>query len=255
MATWLIHLQVADALTDDLPELAINPLLLGAIAPDSGMPTAAGGFSPSKGETHFLTRNGKRPGRTHYHCDEIEFRCRYLEGIDELNDRTSFLVGYLTHLMVDNLWGQAIGLATKQRFIEPAEDRAEAWEMVKADWYDVDAIKLLRNPFVRGWLRFLNIPAARSYIDLVPTQNIRRLMMTIRKRYTLTATEAQVATSRTYPYLTASQANRFLENATEIVTEAVHRCLEASTSSESTSQHSYLDTSDVRLTRELLWAT
>jgi hypothetical protein len=255
MATWLIHLQVADALTDDLPGLSVNPLLLGALAPDSGYETPNGGFVPSKSDTHFLTRSGRKRGRSDYHCDEMEFRCRYLEGIDELTERTSFLVGYLTHLMVDNLWGQTIGLATKRRFIEPADDRAEAWELVKADWYDVDALKLLRNPFIRAWLRFLDIPAAHSYIDLIPTQNIRRLMMTIRKRYTFTAVEAQVAMSRQYPYLTASQSNQFVENATEIVAEAVHRCLDAGTSGEATDKHSFLDVTDVRMTRELLWAT
>ena len=259
MATWLIHLQVADAIADDLPGLSVNPLLLGAIAPDSGIQTSAGVFAPSKQETHFLMRNGRVPsgrhGRSHYHCDEIEFRCRYLEDTDELNDRTSFLVGYLSHLMVDNLWGQTIGLATKQRFIEPAEDRAEAWERVKADWYDVDAIKLLRNPFIRAWLRFLDIPAARSYIDIVSAQHVRQLMMMIRKRYTLTAPEAQIATSRTYPYLTVAQSNRFVENATEIVAEAIHRCLDADVSGEATDRHSYLDVGDVRMTRELLWAT
>ena len=41
MASWMIHLRIADKLLDKIPNLSPIEFLMGSMAPDSGIPTAA----------------------------------------------------------------------------------------------------------------------------------------------------------------------------------------------------------------------
>ncbi len=56
MASWMIHLRVAQGIYEKLNLVHKHEFVMGNIAPDSGVPTADGtGFVPDAGVSHFRT--------------------------------------------------------------------------------------------------------------------------------------------------------------------------------------------------------
>ena len=54
MASWMIHLRIADLLLDRIPRLDETAFVFGNIAPDSGIPNADWSvFTPSKSVSHY----------------------------------------------------------------------------------------------------------------------------------------------------------------------------------------------------------
>jgi hypothetical protein len=172
---------------------------------------------------------------------------------DDESDRVAFLIGYLSHLAADNLWSEVVGQTTIQRHIAPSRDPHAVWRMVKSDWYDVDAVAVLRNPFMRPWIRFTHQSHATSHIDLVSSRDIAARMLVIRNRYTLSAQDAHLAMSRSYPYLNGAQSQRFVDVACDAVTAAVVRALTEDAAGGGVDKHSYLDRGDIQNARELVW--
>ena len=59
MASWMVHLRVADKLLDRIEGLDESAYILGNMAPDSGVPNEDwSSFSPPGDVTHFRTRPG-----------------------------------------------------------------------------------------------------------------------------------------------------------------------------------------------------
>ena len=57
MASWMIHLRVADMLMDRIQGLDETAFVMGNFAPDSGVPNADWtAYSPSKAVSHYKTR-------------------------------------------------------------------------------------------------------------------------------------------------------------------------------------------------------
>ena len=54
MASWMVHLRIADKLLDQIPGLSPTEFIVGNIAPDSGVPIADwSAFSPPTKISHF----------------------------------------------------------------------------------------------------------------------------------------------------------------------------------------------------------
>ena len=117
MATWMVHLRIADRfldLFDSDAELAENhrieqtEFVVGNIAPDSGIPSDDWTrFSPPKMVSHFKTKDS--PGGADIDTDAFcrqhfsaEQRARY-DG-----KAYSFFLGYLVHLLSDIEWKKRI---------------------------------------------------------------------------------------------------------------------------------------------------
>ena len=57
MASWMVHLRIADELLNKLDGIDETAFIVGSIAPDSGVPNADWSvFSPPKSVTHFYKR-------------------------------------------------------------------------------------------------------------------------------------------------------------------------------------------------------
>ena len=102
MASWMVHLRVADALLDSLPNLTPTEFIVGNIAPDSGVPNADwSAFSPPTSVSHFKTAGKK--------ADPGAFAAKYLTRRQDYSpEQFSFYLGYLTHLLTDVLWSEQI---------------------------------------------------------------------------------------------------------------------------------------------------
>ncbi len=199
MASWIIHLRIADAL---LPHLDVEQthFLAGNIAPDCGYALGNDRFDPPTNVTHF-TSGGKQG------CDHSRFWEQF--GRDETDPaRLSFYLGYFAHLMTDVLWSELINLPLKQRFAELYRtDRTEYYRRVKADWYDLDHLFLRRHPDFPAWKRFLELSDYTN--DFLPYYGKQHLPVQFAHIQAFYA-EDHADAEREFPYLTAQEADAFV---------------------------------------------
>lgn len=98
MASWIIHLRVAEQIYQRLNIKPINEFVLGNIAPDSGVPANDGtGFIPSASISHFRTIDENGIKCIH----EDLFIRKYFSKERRLlytPEEHAFFLGYLTHL-------------------------------------------------------------------------------------------------------------------------------------------------------------
>lgn len=175
MASWMIHFRVAQTLLDRgafgaCPEGGtIEAFVMGNIAPDSGVPTPEGGYSPDKNTSHFMRRfegvpAGQNPERCHPHLFAREWLIPALDRGD--GTAAAFYLGYLCHLVTDNAWVRDFIYPAKVRFahlrlvdgIETPEGVARFYAFLKKDWYDMDFLYLCRHPDLPAYRIFLNTP-------------------------------------------------------------------------------------------------
>jgi len=103
MASWLMHLRIAERIKQRIPGIDFPYFIIGSIAPDSKVPyESQENCTPSKDTTHCKYKNNAAAN-----MDESVFFNKYLipEKIIIRSDRTrSFLWGYYFHLIADKLW-------------------------------------------------------------------------------------------------------------------------------------------------------
>lgn len=147
MASWIIHLRVADAVNRKLEIEPYDKFILGNIAPDSGVPYEDWSvFTPSAEVSHF--RGMDADGIKTVDLEKYIGLYMTKEQMAGYNaDEEAFHLGYLSHLLTDRLWADRIARRGKEQFEElHRENRAEFWKKIKADWYDLDFLFLKANP-------------------------------------------------------------------------------------------------------------
>lgn len=160
MASWIIHLRVAQALMDTLPSVGdVTAFAVGNIAPDSGAPNPDGvGYTPSKDITHF--QRVDEQGVKDIHPED--FMAAYLteEQVGRYTSRQyGFYLGYLAHLVTDQAWAEEMVYPVRDANIEWFRtDKEGFFAFVKRDWYDLDCVYLLHHP---------DFPAYRAYAEAV----------------------------------------------------------------------------------------
>lgn len=175
MASWMIHFRVAQAMLDrgalgEDPERALSEaFVMGNIAPDSGVPTPEGGYSPDKNTSHFMRRfEGVPAGQNPERCDPHLFAREWLIPALDRGDEVAaaFYLGYLCHLITDNTWVRDFIYPAKVRFAhlrlvdgaETPEGVARFYAFLKKDWYDMDFLYLHRRPDLPAYRLFLDAP-------------------------------------------------------------------------------------------------
>ncbi len=175
MASWMIHFRVAQAMLDsgawgECPEGELTEaFVMGNIAPDSGVPTPDGGYSPDKNTSHFMRRfEGVPAGQNPERCDPHSFAREWLIPAQERGDRVAaaFYLGYLCHLITDNAWVRDFIYPAKEQFAhlrltdgkETPEGVARFYAFLKRDWYDMDFLYLRRHPALPAYRLFLDTP-------------------------------------------------------------------------------------------------
>ena len=164
MASWMIHLRVAQGIYEKLNLPEKEAFVMGNIAPDSGTPTADGdSLVPDAGVSHFRTVDENGIKDVH----EEQFVARYFskEKCERYSEKEyAFYFGYLVHLLTDKLWASEIVYGAKEKFQkEFSEDNSSFWKRIKKDWYDLDFLYLKNNP---------DFPAFRIYEGIKEFKNI-----------------------------------------------------------------------------------
>lgn len=167
MASWIIHLRVAQQLYQQLHIEPTDRFILGNIAPDSGVPTADGtGFTPDAAVSHFRSLDENGIKRIH----EDLFVAQYFTP-EHRSSYTSteyaFFLGYLTHLLTDQLWARDIVYPAKEKQSALFQTNRELfWQTVKKDWYDLDFMYLKSNPAFEAFRIYRDTPDIQNtYID------------------------------------------------------------------------------------------
>lgn len=221
MASWMIHLRMADKLLSQIPGLSELEFIMGSIAPDSGVPNADwSAFSPSTDLSHFKDpqiKHGKGisiPKFLEEHFTPQQQK-RYNQG------EYAFFLGYLTHLLTDIFWADEIFQPAIRRF--PARTQ-EAIALIKKDWYDLDFLYLRQHPDFHAFHVFRNAAGFRNtYMDIFSADAFDDRRAYITGFYMGPREDLD----RPYPYLTAEQADRFIEDtAGRILKDLTEYCID-----------------------------
>jgi hypothetical protein len=209
MATWIVHLRIAEELLARIPGLDPARFAIGNIAPDSGIPDENWEkFYPPPEVTHF--QNEASPQRDL--ADLAFFRQYVLPLLAEPLDPQdfSFRWGYFCHLVTDNLWSQEIGRPTKARFAQQfAANPKFIWE-VKEDWYGLDFIYVRDHPDCLFWKIFLGVGIEETGLDFLPVAALKQRIDYIKEYYQRQDDEIQALFRRPYIYLSQAEMERFV---------------------------------------------
>ena len=137
MASWMVHLRVADKLFEQIENLDEQAFIMGNIAPDSGVPNEDWTvFQPPKDVSHFSEKSQNK------NINIEIFISQYLNDhlIKKYNKKEfSFFLGYYTHLLTDIEWANNVYEPLLQAYPkEAAEDKYKLVWTAKGDWYDLD---------------------------------------------------------------------------------------------------------------------
>lgn len=204
MASWMIHLRIADKLLDCIPNLCPIEFLMGNMAPDSGVPDESGiAFIPSTALSHYRIDDGsgRKIIESHRYIADFftpEHRRSY-------NDRQySFYLGYYVHLLTDVLWSELVAWPVREKF------PLATWDEIKEDWYHQDFLYLKKHPGFRAFRAYLgSVGFVNSYMDFFPSDAFDK-----RREY-ITSFYLQDRNNlyREYQYLTEKLADQFVDDA------------------------------------------
>nr|MBQ8245216.1 zinc dependent phospholipase C family protein [Oscillospiraceae bacterium] len=216
MASWMVHLRIADKLLEQIPGLSPIEFIVGNIAPDSGVPNEDwSAFSPPYAVSHFKTGTQK--------AGPEAFAAKYFTP-DQRAKYTprayGFYLGYLTHLLTDRLWSEKIALPSFRKHIggEPPF-RGPQVDTIKEDWYDLDFKYLRDHPGFRAFRVYLGAVGFRNeFLEEFSPDAIDNRRQYITSFYL----QGKENLDREYPYLAEAEMDAFVEEAAKAILDTLH---------------------------------
>jgi len=220
MATWIVHLRIAEKIIASIPGLDETLFAIGNIAPDSGIPDANWeNFNPPAEITHFQPEKV-----TAYRTDDLRFFRQYLQPLRSGETDVmafSFRLGYFFHLITDNCWYLRIGKPTTDRYADDfSADRLGTWELVKNDWYGLDHRFVRENPDTLFWRVFVNCSYNRSDLDFLPVEAVQQRIAFIQEYYQSRDERVEKMVRGPFRYLTAAEMDAVVEETTVLCLKA-----------------------------------
>ena len=213
MASWMVHLRIADKLLDLNPTLSPMEFIVGNIAPDSGVPNEDWTqFTPSTKISHFRSDPGTVVGKK-INIDAYTGKYFTPEQQETYSPRQyAFYLGYLTHLLTDILWAEKIARPSFQKHIgENASVKHPLVQTIKDDWYDLDFKYLRDHPGFRAFRVYLGcVGFVNEFMEEFAPDAFDNRRQYITNFYL----EGKDDLDREYPYLTEGEMDTFVEEAT-----------------------------------------
>ncbi len=216
MASWMVHLRIADNLLDKITGLDKNAFILGNIAPDSGVPNEDWSvFTPPVMVTHFRTRPEERT------YIDIEKYVRDYFTKDKKEKYTSreysFFLGYYTHLLTDIEWTKMThseGISEENAKKENMSLTEFIWKN-KEDWYDLDFLYLEEHPQFRAFNIYENTDDIKNvYMSVFPEDAFENRRDYICGYY---RSDNHGDLHRNYQYLTKERSDQFVDETTNVI--------------------------------------
>lgn len=213
MASWMVHLRIADRLLEIVKDLEPTEFVVGNIAPDSGVPNEDWSvFTPSTNVSHF--RKTDKFGKK-----EIVLECyvdRYFSEKQRANydaKQYSFYLGYYVHLVTDMLWKTKIfeGSVEKDKGAYEKDPTETVWKW-KKDWYDLDFLYLRDYPEFRAFKIYEQAAGFKNkYMEIFSEDAFDNRRVYITGFYH----EKRENLDRKYPWLNKEEMDDFVETAVE----------------------------------------
>ena len=216
MASWMVHLRVADKILDRIESLDKSAFVLGNIAPDSGVPNEDwSSFDPPGNVTHFRTRPEEK---TFIDIDKYVREFFTDEKIKNYTNREySFFLGYYTHLLTDIEWIKMVhseGVSEENAKKENMSYIDFVWKN-KKDWYDLDFLYLEEHPQFRAFHIYEDAEDIKNvFMDAFSEDAFENRREYICGYY---RSDNHGDLHRNYQYLTKERSDRFVEETVEII--------------------------------------
>ena len=214
MASWMVHLRVADKILDRIESLDKSAFVLGNIAPDSGVPNEDwSSFDPPGNVTHFRTRPEEK---TFIDIDKFVREFFTDEKIKNYTNREySFFLGYYTHLLTDIEWIKMVhseGVSEENAKKENMSYIDFVWKN-KKDWYDLDFLYLEEHPQFRAFHIYEDAEDIKNvFMDAFSEDAFENRREYICGYY---RSDNHGDLHRNYQYLTKERSDRFVEETVE----------------------------------------
>jgi hypothetical protein len=202
MATWVTHLRLAESLLNAGLALAVDPFLVGSVAPDSGVPKAdMSGYEPLKKVTHWHNAKGDVDAEAYYR--------RYLAVAGLTDDARAFHIGYYLHLLADVEWDRTLWQPKKQTplYLKALADMDGLVHEIKKDWYGLDFLYLQAHPECIYYERFRYLNDVPDYLDYLAPGLLTDSIQKILAYYRVPTFELQ----RPYSYLSQAEIDAYVE--------------------------------------------
>ncbi len=216
MASWMIHLRIADKLMDRLNNVETTEFIMGNIAPDSGVPNEDWSvFTPSGDISHF--KEESIDGWKNINIEKFinaHFTIEHIKGYTK--QEYSFFLGYYTHLLTDIEWVNQICKPSEVKFADLCEELGRVnfiWTL-KKDWYDLDFLYLKKNPDFRAFHLYEQSKNFRnSFMDIFSEDAFENRRQYITGFYL----NGREDLEREYLYLNEIQTEAFVEKTVDII--------------------------------------
>ena len=143
MATWIVHLRVAENVCRALKNVDETAFYVGTLAPDSGRMVDSFTYLPPKDVSHWKREGVSFEQRFE---DNAEFYKKYAENETDLYKK-SLYIGYYVHILTDTLFVRDV----IRPFIE--KNGRPFWraniDKIRAGWYELDFRFVEANPGYR----------------------------------------------------------------------------------------------------------
>lgn len=210
MATWIVHLRIADYYlkNNSIPKKYYREFIAGSLAPDCGygVKDSYGDFTPPPEITHWA------PGGLKLYCEYWKFRNVYLEN-KEKNSDYYFYLGYYIHLLVDIMWSTMMFLPTKIKYAAEYEKNPDYLQVIKVDWYDLDFKYLHDNPDFVPYKILTELTEVKDYLPYYEPGQLTEQIGFIRKYY---QDGGERVLDREYPFLNEHEMASFIKCASEL---------------------------------------
>jgi len=215
MASWMVHLRIADELLKHIDNIDETAFVMGNIAPDSGVPSEDWKeYYPPKTVSHFKTRSDDE---TFF---DIDAYCSKYFNEDLIKGYSlkeySFFLGYYVHLLTDVRWAETVYAdLLKKHPKECAEDKYKLIWSAKADWYDLDFLYLEQNPGFKAFSIYENAVCYDNvFMDLFSRDAFENRRQYICGFY---HSDNHGDLHREYHYLTPEQAEDFVKTTSRMI--------------------------------------
>ncbi len=208
MASWMVHLRVADKLLSALPMLNSTEFVVGNIAPDSGLPNGDGTYTPDKDQSHFRTDHNSE----HPYPDPALFVSQYMtpaQWATYTPRERSFYLGYYAHLLTDVAWLDNVFAPCMEQHKDESENDPHGFinGPLKRDWYDLDYLYLRDHPDFRAWKLY---KAANNFENTYISSFAPHAFVDRQQFIVWFYSQEKDNLDRVYPYLTRERAEEFV---------------------------------------------